>query len=444
MSTATVVARDCTFTTVDSILPSQVGRYIMAKGPKLTCVELDSNNGLMELCTFNIELNCSELVSIGYGFCRFGRQIFKFGTEKVACEIPDEIHRDGFGCRIRYQELIQAISDTEVIHVRTADLTCWTLPDLIIRIYAIDGAGEVTMTEKTAKLHMSSMATLRIHQGYLVIFKDTDRCLLVDYRSATAVDMLCILPNALEQTNRGMLNIDCFDNGQKLGVFSMDNAKVNELVYQLDIVEGKFAMTKLVYNKVVVCRATMKVFGAVNRFNVACTAYKVAPGLIHVNSPKKPIMGRRDPSEEEFLIYVPTQTVLPIVGPKLNKNFIIRGVLTSRDGAYMAVMVTVQTMRNPHQLTIIDLKTGKTEHYFVNSMDAPSIVGFLQGNQAIIYNATVKGIPQVIQQPIFRARLDQMSVRLRTLMFEQLPLEVVMNITDFVDHDIRKRLQRNL
>jgi hypothetical protein len=109
---------------------------------------------------------------------------------------------------------------------------------------------------------------------------------------------------------------------------------------------------------------------------------------------------------------------VPIVGPKLNKNIVIRGVLTSCDGAYMAVMVSVQNMHNPHQLTIIDLKTGKTEHYFVSSMDAPSIVGYSQGNRAIVYNATVKGIPQVVQQPIFRARLDQMSVRLRTLMFE--------------------------
>ncbi len=441
---STVLAQDCDFTT-DDALP--VGKCIMTQGRKFTCVELDSDNGLTELCTFNTELigNTSP-ESLGHGFYRFGRQIFKFGKTDLQFVIPDEIHRDGFGCRIWYQEIIQAISDTEVIHVRaTGSLSNFTLPDLIIRIYAVDEAGAVTVTEKTAKLGLSSGMTLCIHRGYLVLVKDFDNCLLVDYRTCEIADSMDLPRNPRVQTNGGRLNIGFFDNGKNLGVFFMDNAKVNELVFQLDVVDGKITLTRLAYSADMICRVARKVFGSVNRFNVVCTAYQtVEQGLVHVNSPKMPIMGRRDTAEEEFLIYVPTQTVLPIVGPKLNKSIIIRGVLTSCDGAYMAVMVTVQTMRNPHQLTIIDLKTGKTEHYIVSAQGCPSIVGFSQGNHAIIYNATVKGIPQVIQQPIFRARLDQMSVRLRTLMFEQLPLEVVMNITDFVDHYIRKRLQRNL
>ena len=437
---STVLARNCDFTTDDCTLP--VGRCIMTKGLGFTCVNLNSDNGLTELCTFKTDLIGTTPVSIGHGFYCIGRQIFKFGKTDALFEIPDETHLDGFGMRIWYQKIIQAISDTEVIHVRTTgSLMCFTLPDLIIRIYAVDEAGVVTVTEKTAKLSLSSMMTLCIYQGYLVLVNDFYDCLLVDYRTGTVVDRQDLPRHPRVQRNGVSLNLCFIDNGRKLGVFFKDNAKVNELAFQFDIVDGKIALTRLEYCADRIYRVARKTFSSVTRRNVICTAYQtVVQGLVHVNSSTKSINGRLEPTDEEFLIYVPTQTVLPIVGPKLNKNIVIRGVLTSCNGAYMAVMVSLQNMHNHHQLCIIDLKTGKTEHYFVNSMDVPSIVGYSQGNQAIIYNATVKCIPQVIQQPIFKERLNAMAVRLHALLFEQLPLEVVMNITDFVDHDIRKRL----
>lgn len=447
INTCAVLARNAAFTIGDRSL-SNGSKGIMSTASGFAFAELDSDNGLRVLDgILNVESRDTP-VSIGHGFYRFGRQIVKTGKMDTIFEIPEFVQLNGFGTRIWYTETIAAVSDALVMHVLTADTTCWKLPDLIIRSYAVDEDGKVTMTEKTAKLNLSSFTNAYLHGGFLILHID-DRCVLVDCETATVIDTVPV-PRYPQPQYFGMtMQIKFIDNGcnsedRQLGVFFHNNSHVKELVYQVDIVDGKLGFVQLGIDKLIIYRAARKFFGAVNKLNISCTTYQVAKGIVHVNSPYQDIVGRYNPADEEFLLYIPTQTVLPIVGPKLEKDIELLGMLMSGDGVFVAVLTMVHNCINQYQLTVINTQTEKTEHFFVESSQRPVLACFTPGNSAILYTGYSMGTPRVVQQPIFKTRLDALAVRLHGLMFEQLPLEIVMNIADFVDGDNRKRLHRNL
>ena len=447
INTCAVLARNAAFTIGDRSL-SNGSMGIMDTASGFAFAELDSDNGLRVLDgILNVESRDTP-VSIGHGFYRVGRQIAKSGKMDAIFEIPEFVQLNGFGTRMWYRETIAAVSDSVVMHVLTADTTCWLIPDLIIRSYAVVEDGKVTMTEKTAKLYLSSFTYAYLHGGYLIL-NTCNTCSLVDYNTVTVIDTVDIpshpIPDIFGKSEQlNFFDTGCISEGRQLGVFFKSNSHVTELVFRADIVDGKLAFVHLSYGTRSICNAALKTFGAVNKMHVASTAYQVAKGIVHVNSPhQKTFSGFGQPSDE-FLFYVPTQTVLPIVGPKLKKDIELLGMLLSSDGVFVAVLVMVHNCTNQYQLTVINTQTNNTEHFFVEASQRPVLACFTPGNKAIAYTVDACRTPQVVQQPIFKTRLDALAVKLHGLMFEQLPLEIVMNIADFVDGDNRKRLHRNL
>jgi hypothetical protein len=448
INTCAVLARNAVFTIGDRSL-SNGSKGIIDTASGFAFAELDSDNGLRVLDgILNVESRDTP-VSIGHGFYRFGRQIAKSGKMDAIFEIPEFVQLNGFGTRMWYRETIAAVSDSVVMHVLTADTTCWLLPDLIIRSYTVDEDGKVTMTEKTAKLYLSSFTEAYLHGGYLIL-NTCNTCSLVDYNTVTVIDTVDNpshpIPDIFGKSEQlNFFDTGCISEGRQLGVFFKSNdAHVTELVFRVDIVDGKLAFVQLNVDKRSICKAALKTFGAVNKIHVASTAYQVAKDIVHVNSPHQDTIGRYGPTDEEFLFHMPTKTVLPIVGPKLKKDIELLGMLVSSDGVFVAVLVMVHNSINHYQLTVINTQTKKMEHFFVESSQRPVLACFTPGNKAIMYTADDRRTPRVVQQPIFKTRLDALAVKLHGLMFEQLPLEIVMNIADFVDCDNRKRLHRNL
>ena len=462
---STVLARDCTFTTDDSFLPA--GRGIMATGSTFTCVEMDSDNGQEVLCTLNTKDGVSApALSIGHGLYRIGDQIFRFGVVALGClvgdcmqspctinrhptvkdaifNVPEVVHYDGFGKRIRYTSMIRALSGTSVIQVLTTSLMCSLLPDTIIRIYAVDEAGVATMTEKSARLRLeSSMTETTFHNDYLILHGGlTSSWLLVDYRTATIIDRMD------PPVRNGPTILGCkipfiarIDNGRQMGVFFQNNKRVSELVQLIDIVDGKFTVPSAAIASKTVYAAITRAFPGVKlKHHVYFSAYQVGPGIYHVNSPNREILGTRDSHEEEFLIHVPTQTVLPLSGQKLNKDIKVLEILTSNDGRYIAVLVYAFNAGYNHQVSVIDTKTRQTDHFCIDTVIPPSLKYFSKANRSIVYSSAVYSGYRIVQQPIFGARIDVIAGRLYDILLGQLPMEIVLNIADFVARN--KRIQ---
>lgn len=439
LNTCSVLART-DFITGDGSL--QTGEAIIYTGTTFNYVKLD--NGLMALeGALNVGQADGRLKSIGHGFYGFGNKIFKFGKTNAIFEIASYIQEGAPRHFPGYSAMTAAVSDTQVINVLTSSfLEGSKIPDLIIRMYEVDDAENVTMTEKTAKLNLSVGTDVYFHNGYIVLYDSFDGCFLVDCRTANVLEQLS-LPQHPHGVSGCWPELGFFDNGRHLGVFFRDNITgVKKLVYQVNIVEGKFEFVHLSYDANLICRGARKAFGNANRVNIKGSICQIENGLMHVNAPAEELL-INDGRNDEFLFYYPTRSVLPIVGPRLDKDISVHGMLVSNDDAFVAVLVTVNSTRT-HQLSIINTQSRGIEHFFINSTSTPALCCFSTENTAIVYTSVVGGTLLVVQQPIFRARLDALAVKLHGLMFGQLPLEIVMSIADYVDHDHRKHFLKNL
>ncbi len=169
-------------------------------------------------------------------------------------------------------------------------------------------------------------------------------------------------------------------------------------------------------------------------------AFMPVANILHVNSPKVFNLGRAESHEQEALIYVPTGTALPIVGSRMNKDIEIQSTLTSIDGSCMAIAVTTASDYHRVQLVVIDTKTGKMERFSVGSCSWLTLMHFSATNREIVYKKVDSdGNLSLVRQQIMRARQDTIANKLYGLMFGQLPIELAINISEFVIHDIDKR-----
>lgn len=386
-------------------------------------LDSDSDKGTV-ICTLEgITKGFTQVVSLGHGLFGIGNQIYKFGMSNALCTI-----RSAKGNCI-WQHINRALSETEFI---TVDMEPYNINNIIVRYYTI--CGNIATCDREMKTNFPDDHTtfnVQFFKDHILVINSRDICIAIDSRTCAVSDTLDLASNNNGHRFGTVYNCKFIENGKVFGIYSSTCTCPEPLLLgTLDIVGGKLVFTNAKWEMPALASSIKKAYKvkSVRNWTIACS-FMTVPNIIHMNSWKMSSTS----SEEEALVYLPTGTVLPITGKKINKNIEIIDMLTSTDGKCIALLVTTGGNREDVQLCMIETRTGKTENYVIRDAKSVILEYFTTGNKAIVYYKQDKnGNRCVMQQPIFSGRVDIIANKLDLVLNQQLPFEVVLNIAAFL------------
>ncbi len=443
-------------------------------------------------------------VSLGNGYFGVGKWIFKYGESKRICKFQKLIHANTDGAFItRFHE------NGNLVHITINGLNQNYFGDksneIVIRIYELD------MVNRTARCISKKLIILPADQkiydyqysvSNAIYYKDhlivktynfiegkyLSIYTLINTITAERTDGLSPNSPVVDYNNhiniylgkKSSTKISFIDNTGSLGLFygeyyrgtykeeDDDCEPPVKLHGIIDVEDGKFELKKVEIDDYYPKRLIIeKAFGVRDGNFAASSAYLCADNILQVNRVLYNGMRHvrsmppnyKPTINDEVLIYVPTCTVLPIVGYKKHKDVTIRSLLRSPDGAYLALAVEATDFAVKRlQICVINTTSGEVDHFMITDITSDDIKSYIKllyftdGNTGIVYNIIrdyefnecntivnksmsvhyLKSM-SVHYQPIFKARLACLAIKLNQLADNLLPSDVMFHVAEHVE-----------
>lgn len=481
------------FTTDDS-LPK--GSGIKDNNGVYTCVHA-INSEQIEFCTLDTTANTSEpVVSIGNGYFGIGNRLFEFGMEQPVCELEANIInskkqfiRSIDACTFAHIIVKDSdfVEDSQISLTNDSSISSYLPTDkweyweddfdyntssngfissvkIVVQTYYLDKSTKLLSLIDDQTYDLTSHFVDHYYIYDIIVFKDYlilssgSPAYLFDWRTGKILDRILVPCN---NEVSSVLRYDAREN--RLGLYQgnvhyrshiedYEYEPVTKLVRIIDVVDGKFVLSALDNStRKQIVKTTFK---ASDHDLTHLDSFFCKKDILIINSntlfnlfssispePASMVFAIKD----EALIYTPTCTIIPTIGYRSNKRIEIKSTLVSEDGQFLAILTDSYWRDNNNvlQISVIQTATGKTEQFVVSEQfdmneyedTKPRITleYFSSNNSALVYSLRTITGSVLISQPIFNSRLRAESVILYNLMFQQLPLEVVYQITEFME-----------